>query len=287
MILLVDVSYLAHRALHTMKDLSFEDMPTGVMFGFFEQIKTICYKFKTNKVHLFFDSRKSYRKKAYPQYKANRKNKTPEEKQLSKILYKQINKLKSKILPAMGFPCYLQTGLESDDLIAYVSRKKALQEINSERAIIITSDGDLYQCITHNVDWYDPARNLRYNWKSFYPAKKVIPERWSEVKSMAGCSTDNVKGIKGVGEKTAIKAIDNKLPENYKSYKAIMKGGEIIERNKLLVRLPHLKTKPFELQSIKYNIKRFFKIVKRYGMYSFLDKQSKREWKRLFRGEFK
>jgi len=156
---LIDLSYLAHRARYAVGDLEFDDIPTGVMYGFFEQLLATCKNppVCSNKILIFTDSKKSYRQRAFPDYKKKRKdNRTPEEQEQIRVMYQQVNKLRDKILPKLGIPVYKQVGLESDDLIAYAAQELTMKK---EEAIIITADGDLYQCITPWVKWYDPGRN--------------------------------------------------------------------------------------------------------------------------------
>jgi DNA polymerase-1 len=218
---LIDLSCLAYKAMYTVGDLAAEDIPTGVLYGFFEQLYALCESpsIKSNKVLIFTDSKKSYRRRTFPEYKQKRKqNKTPEELAQIKIMYEQIDKLKNKILPGLGIPVYKQVGLESDDLLAQASKYFTEKK---EETIIITSDGDLYQCLTPYVNWYDPGRELFMDAKKLKETKGVNPKQWGLVKAMAGCTSDNVPGLPGVGEKTAVKYIMGELPDSHKTYETI------------------------------------------------------------------
>lgn len=282
--ILIDVSYLAHRAKYAVQGLAWEDFPTGVMFGFWEQLKTICNNpyIDSNRVALFFDSRKSYRRKVFPEYKSQRrKNQTNDEQLQSSIMRDQIKLLRTIVLPKVGFPVYLQSGCESDDLIA----QAALQlDQKNERGIIITSDGDLWQCITDNIHWYDPARRKFLDVARFRQEKKIHPDHWGSAKCMAGCSGDEVPGIPGVGEKTAVKYLLGELPCHYKTYKSIQseEGIEISYRNIELVVLPHPKTKPINLLEPDYNTEAFFESCERYGFLTYLKEPKKKDWERFF-----
>lgn len=281
---LVDVSYLAYRAQYSLRGLSHEDYPTGVIYGFFDQLLSLCRdpRVDSNKVALFFDSRKSHRKKAYPRYKQKRVEERGEEelKQI-RAMYEQIRVLRTEILPEMGVAVYRQVGLESDDLIAQAA--KGLHG-PSRKAVIVTADGDLYQCITEGVHWYDPLRAY-HDPLTFYAKKGIASEKWGRVKTLAGCSSDNVEGIPGVGEKTAIRYLLGALPSTYKSYKAIRsdKGRKIIKRNKRLVVLPHKKTKPVELREPKYDADAFFRAMERFGIVSYLEGRKRKTWESFFR----
>lgn len=281
---LVDISYLAHRARYAMDGLEHGDMPTGVIYGFFEQLRTLCQdeNINSNKVVFLFDSRKSHRKVVFPDYKKKRADDlTEEERQQIEVMRDQVELLRSVILPRVGFQVHRQTGCESDDLMA-VAAQYLTESV--QKGIMVTADGDLWQCISDTVHWYDPARRNYYDPKNFKRKKKIESHRWGLVKAIAGCSTDGVPGIPGVGEDSAIKYILGKLPEHYKRFKAIVspEGREIIKRNIELVVLPHKKTKPFVLQEPKFNVKSFFRFCKRYGILSYLKEEKRAEWERFF-----
>lgn len=281
---LIDISYLAHRARYAIADMEWEDFHTGVLFGFWEQLRTICTneRIRSNHVLLFFDSRQSYRKKLFPQYKAKRhSNATPEEIAQLREMYVQLRLLYNEILPAVGFRIYRQTGLESDDLMA----QAALQiEEKGEQGIIVTADGDLWQCITDNIHWFDPARRKYYTPETFMEAKGIAAGKWGQVKANSGCSGDGVPGIKGVGEKTAIKFLTYTLPIHYQTFKAIQSNeGELIyKRNVKLVILPHEKTKPIDIRPPEYDTDAFFRYCKRYGFLTYLKSPKRREWEDFF-----
>lgn len=285
---LIDMSYIAYRAKYALNGLKFEDIPTGVIFGFFEQFKSICQDrlVQSNQVIFFFDSRKSYRRKVYPNYKKKRiEERTEEEKEQLQIMYEQIRILRTDILPRLGIQVHRQTGLESDDLMAKVSQ--CFSPKKERQAIIITSDKDLYQCISNAVHWYDYGRGVYYEPFLFQNTKYIEPSRWGEVKCITGCLSDTVEGIKGVGEKTAIEFLTNKINPSTKRYISITssEGQEIIERNKELIILPHRKTKSINLKAPEYNMNAFISICKEYGLISFLEKDKRKEWRRFFQGE--
>jgi len=284
---LLDLSYIAHRARYALGDLEHDDIPVGVLYGFFEQLYSICTNpiISSNRVLIFADSKRSYRARAFPDYKKKRKEeRTEEEQQQISIMYQQVNKLKNKILPKIGFPVFKQVGLESDDLIAYVA-----QEINAkdEKGIIITSDGDLYQCITPYIQWYDPGKELLLDVKSFTEKKGISPAWWGTIKAMGGCNSDGVPGLKGIGEKSAIDYMTGKLSEHTKKYQTIVTSDKEIERWGKLTILPHKKTKPFSFHPPQYNSRMFFKFCKHYNIMSYLEPRRQKQWLNFFKGVFK
>lgn len=278
---LIDVSWLAYRALHTVKGLSFEGTPTGVIFGFFQQLLDVCRdrRVASNQVALCFDSRQSLRKLAYPPYKEKRaKDRTPAEWAEIEVMQEQVKRLRRQILPDIGFRVLHQRGLESDDVMA-----QAVSQITD--GVMITSDGDLYQSITAGVHWYDPARGIYYDPGTMFSAKGVGPNDWAFVKCLAGCDTDNVAGIDGVGEKTAIDFLwKNLRPGKRLSAIDSPEGRAVLRRNTKLITLPHDATQPVDLSPIEYEPGRFFVWAEQLGFASYLEGSRRKAWDDFFSG---
>lgn len=287
---LIDLSYLTYRALYTMGDLEYDDVPTGILFGFFNQLYTICTDSRVRSVdiHIFIDSRLSFRKEVYPEYKEHRvKNQDPDFREKVKAMREQMDELARRILPGCGFATYEQDGIESDDLMAWAARRinsNALLSGCDHRAVIVTGDHDLYQCLTDRVSCFDSQRDKYMTRRMFLEAHHVEPWRFGEVKAISGCKSDNVKGIVGVGENTAFQFLKGDLAPNTKRYQKIVspEGQRIRERNRPLVVLPHAQTKPFKLQRSSINLKRFRDLCERKGLQSFLAEWTK--WRRFFQG---
>ena len=280
---LVDLSYLAYRAMNTVGHLQHGELKTGVMFGFFNQLRMICQdpKVQSNKVGIFIDSRHSVREEFYPDYKKKRKQeRTPEDIKRLSIMWQQIRVLVKEVLPAVGIPTYRQKGLESDDLMAMAAVR--LKTFDGGAVVIVTGDGDLYQCINNRVSWYDPGRRKFYNEATFRAEKGIAAKLWGQVKALAGCHSDNVKGIPGIGEATAIKYLTGTLPMHQKAYQKIRVASDIKLRNQKLVLLPHHLTKPFQIREPSYNPDAFFKFAKKYGLISFTKDRDR--WLSFFAG---
>ena len=288
---LVDFSNLAHRALHTLQGMSHNEVPTGIIFGFFQQLLTVCNDpyIASNRVALFFDSRQSYRRRSYPEYKAKKHQEaTPEELNILKVFVQQVKVLRDEILPGIGFPCYRQIGLESDDLIA--SAADSLRDgMSKERvAVVVTADHDLFQVISDNTHWYDPYRGKYLDVVGYRKETELSSvDQWALFKALAGCHSDNVKGVPGVGTKTAILYLSGVLPITSKKHLAIVsdEGKKTFQRNLGLVRLPHAKTKPVVLREPVYDEKAFLRCCKTYGLASYMEGQRKRDWQDFFAGK--
>lgn len=265
-IMIIDHSALCHAVKFSLGKykLSHNEKPTFVIYGYLQMLQFLFKRVYPDRVVIACDSKKSKRKKKYPLYKENRNNKTQEQEQLDSIAYPQFLILKEHILPDIGFKNIFEVkGLEADDVIASICKSNPNSDI-----VIVSRDKDLYQLLTENVAIFDPTNKSYFTIKDFKKLYGITPDRWAEVKEIAGCTTDNVKGIEGVAEKTAIKYLLGKLPQKYISYKNIVKGEKIIKRNRKLVLLPYKGTPTFDVIPNRLSKKAFEKIAKAYGFKS-------------------
>lgn len=285
---LFDLSYLAHRARHSMGNLSFEGESTQIIFGILESLRTICFdnRVKTNSVVICVDSKESFRRDFFPEYKLKRyESRSPEEIADIEAMHSQANILK-KMLKESGFKVIKQRGLESDDIMAQAARQLQNKRHTGVTAIMVTADSDLLQCVTTDtVRWFDPQRDLFWGHLDVWAAKGVDPCDWAKVKAIGGCRGDNVPGVPGVGEKTAVDYLTKSLPASHKRSCAITdpSGQAIIARNRRLVRLPHKKTKEIDLSLPKYDPGTFFAWCKKLGFESYLHDR-RRAWENFFAG---
>ncbi len=146
--------------------------------------------------------------------------------------------MREDYLPDIGYQnIFSLSGYESDDLMATLANHAP----HDERVILITGDSDLYQCLRHDsVSLYSPQKKKLLTERWFRATYDIAPAQWALVKAIAGCSSDNVKGIRGVGEATALKYVQGKLPQDSKAYKSIRcsTGCDTVRRNRALVELP-------------------------------------------------
>jgi 5'-3' exonuclease len=283
MILLIDSNYLAYRTSFTMGDLSYHERKTGVIFGFLNQILWLSKQFKTDSFLFCFDSRKNIRRRIYPSYKENRSQINPDMKRLKDVMFPQVDLLRREILPQMGFKnVFMWSGYESDDTIA-----RLVYLFRQEKFVVVSSDSDLYQLLDH-CDIYDLSKKEIKNKKWFEDEYGITPKKWKYVKAIAGCESDNVKGIVGVGEKTAIKYIKGGGGMREDLYKKIVskEGQEIIKRNLRLVSLPYKGFNPgiINLHFGKGNLDNFLDICQKYDLRSFTNSNKLDDWKNLLNG---
>lgn len=270
--MIIDCNNLCYISFYALPDLSTYDKPTAIIYGFLSSLLNLQQTYNPEMMIFCWDSKKSYRKVVYPTYKAKRKDKSPEEIENLKIAFEQFTELRKQILPTLGFTnIYMKTGFEADDLIGYITKK-----YNETNFQIISTDQDLFQLLTPYVLLTNPITKTGLTKSLFKRLYKIEPEDWIMVKSLAGCNSDDINGIEGVGEKTAIKFIRNELPKTYKSYKSITsKEGQKIKRvNKRLVTLPFASTNKINIdlkEQPKMKEKIWHGIFYELGFGSFLD----------------
>jgi 5'-3' exonuclease len=267
--LLLDCSCLCYKSLYTMGDLSQDQKRVGVVFGFVKQILSLAKKLESNRFVFCWDSRNSYRKVHCSSYKAKRRqDQTPEQMADMADAFRQFDEIREILLPAMGFKnIFQQSGYEADDLIANLS-------INyPEKTIIVSTDNDMLQCISDRTSIYNFKETIDV--ASFKRAWfDLDPIQWITVKSIAGCSSDEIKGIMGVGEQTAAKYLAGLIKGKKLEKIVSLEGKEIASKNEPLISLPYrLGAKPIkipEFHNDEISEERFQSIFGQYGFKSLL-----------------
>ena len=282
-VILIDSGCIGARAVFTMGDLSYNEAPTGVVYGFLKEIQTIATEYKTNDIMFFWDSKRSFRKDVFPEYKEKRSdNRTKKEKEIWSIAFEQYEELKNKILPSIGWTNhFLVNGLEADDLL----HQAATQLSKDHNVIMVTSDQDMYQSL-NNCIIYNPSTRKEYDRLDLLNKRGVTPEEWVRVKTLAGCTSDEIPGIPGVGEKTAIKFILHNLKRTHKTYNAIISGAwtKVLERNKKLVTLPYEGTPTLEFWENEFSMENFIDVCESRGMVTLLGHYSLTAWGNILNG---
>lgn len=239
-ILLMDSNYLCHRAYHAMGDLSYGARGTGAVFGFLRDIVTLQDELKSTRCVFAFDpGAPGLRHAQLPTYKSTRRDRhrdeTDEEKEGRADFHRQIEKLRQEYLPAAGFNnVFMAPGYEADDIIATVAAGMP----DSQEVIIVGSDHDLWQCLRPNVWNWNPHTRKGYDAGAFRKQWGLPPKKWADVKALAGCKSDDVTGVPGVGEATAAKWIRGDLGPHTKAAKALGASRGLYNANIGIVRLP-------------------------------------------------
>lgn len=270
--LLFDCNNLCYRAFFAMGQLSHWDVATGVIFGFMRDILRFQELYATKDILFCFDSRHSIRKEMYPKYKSSREALRAEMDENAKEAFdglrKQIKLLRTDYLPRLGYSnIFHARGYEADDCIASVVKDLPKQE----RIVIVSSDKDLYQLLSPNVSIRSPQTGKTINLVTFGNEFGIKPKKWPLAKAMAGCNTDDITGIDGIGEKTACKYILGNVKPGTKTYDKIKAGKATIQTNLPLVRLPLAGCPSFDLDKDCVTPKRWKTIAKELGMDSIAD----------------
>lgn len=271
-----DSNYFCWRAHHSTGAMSFAGAGTGVIYGFLSQLLLLSRQFDIRNPLFFWDSRKSYRKLSYSGYK-DRGEQTEEEKEDRLEAIRQMSILRQEILPLLGFRnIFIQTGLEADDLIARFVRD------NPQTTLVLTNDDDLLQLVD-DCTLYSPSRKTSFNNRSFKKEYGIHPREWAWVKQIAGCSSDKVPGVNGIGNVFALQYIKKEMKKDTIRYNNITskESRKKIKRNRLLVNLPHPRTKGIELQDEEFNLEGFLAVCALYGLNK-LEEQAG-DWENLFR----
>jgi len=203
-LLLIDGHSWAYRAFYGIPDLtSATGQPVGAVFGFWRALMIMMRSFPSDHVAVTFDaSGPTFRHAMYAQYKANR-SPMPEELRSQFPLIEQL-------LNELGVPVFSIPGVEADDVLATLATKAAKCGLKS---LIASSDKDLAQLVDDNISLLRPSgRGVDSSQKILdiigVEAKYgVPPARIVDLLSLVGDSSDNVPGVPSVGEKTALKLL--------------------------------------------------------------------------------
>jgi 5'-3' exonuclease len=195
-----------------------------------------------------FDTGRPRRCKLLPSYKSARAAKyaeeSEEEQAARRDFHRQVQLLRTTYLPATGFRnVFAAHGFEADDIIAALAAG-----VPPEReAVIVSSDKDLWQCLRPNVYTWNAHTRRAYTYELFRAEWGLEPSAWANVKALAGCNTDNVPGVPGVGEKTAARHLRGELGATTKAAAKIAVSGDLHTRNLAVVRLPYPNTPIFDM----------------------------------------
>ena len=176
-----------------------EGFPTNALFGFVNMMNKIINEESPEYIMVAFDIGKTFRHEKYDYYKGKR-DETPDD------LKKQFPVAK-KILNAMGIKYFELAGYEADDIIGTFAKK--IDEEPEFVGTIVSSDKDLLQLISDDVDvkLLKQKDYIRMNKEVFFNTYGLEPPRMVDLKSLMGDTSDNIPGVKGIGEKTAIKLL--------------------------------------------------------------------------------
>jgi len=203
LLVLVDGHALAYRAFFALRESGLRSSrgePTYAVFGFAQILLTTLADYRPDYAAVAFDVGRTFRDDLYAEYKAGRAE-TPEE------FYPQFERMK-QLVQALNIPIYTVEGYEADDVIGTLARQAATQGIDT---IILTSDTDVLQLVDEHVR---VALANPYRGKTsvtLYDVEQVRkrydglePAQLADLRGLKGDSSDNIPGVRGIGEKGAI-----------------------------------------------------------------------------------
>ncbi|MBM4258408.1 MAG: DNA polymerase I [Deltaproteobacteria bacterium] len=230
-IYLVDGQAYIYRAFYAVRELqTSQGVPTNAIFGFVNMLQRLLQEYTPEYLAVVFDAKgKNFRHELYKDYKANRLS-------MPETLRPQIPRIK-ELVQAYRIPVLELQGYEADDIIATLTRR---WEKEGAEVVIVSGDKDLMQLVSEHVSMLDTMKGERVGIPEVRAKFGVEPARVVEVQGLMGDSTDNIPGIPGVGEKTAIKLIQEWHDlENLLSHADEIPGklGEKIRANVELARV--------------------------------------------------
>ena len=217
--IIIDGHALIHRAWHALPPLTAKDgtVVSGA-YGFTTILLKAIREIGPSHVAVTFDlAGPTFRHEEYDQYKATREKKPDE-------LYEQIP-MAEEILKAMRIPVYTATGYEADDVIGTLVTLVSKEQPDVE-SFIVTGDKDTLQLVTKNVKVYTLRKGMTdtvlYGEAEVEEKMGLKPEQMVDYKALRGDPSDNIPGVKGVGEKTAVELLQ-KFGDIDSLYKSIEK----------------------------------------------------------------
>jgi DNA polymerase-1 len=196
---IIDGNAYIHRAYHALPPLSTtNNQQINAVYGFVKLLLKIKNSFKPDYIAVCFDfPAKNFRHEIFKDYKANRKP-------LDDALISQMPIARESVR-ALNIAEIEVKGYEADDLIATITE---INKKNSLETVIVTGDKDMLQLAQDkNVLIWNDSKDIMYDAKKVEEKYGVTPLQLSDVFALMGDAVDNVPGIKGIGEKTAVKLI--------------------------------------------------------------------------------
>lgn len=203
-LIIIDGHALAFRTFHGMSATGLRNTsgePTYAIYGFANILLSIIQEHKPDYIAVSFDIGPTFRHKEYPEYKANR-TEPPEE------FRPQLQRIK-QLVEVLGVPIYTAENYEADDVIGTIAQQATAQDIHTR---ILTGDTDTLQLVNDHVNVLlaNPFSKkgdstTAYNEQKVRERYKGLqPNQLADLRGLKGDSSDNIPGVKGIGEAGAI-----------------------------------------------------------------------------------
>ncbi len=203
-LVLIDGNAIIHRSYHALPPFTTKNGElVNAVYGFASTLLSIISKFEPKYIIATFDlAGPTFRHIEYADYKATRVK-------ADDALYAQIPRVK-EVTEAFGIPIYAVSGFEADDVIGTLA-KQAKENHAELEIIIITGDMDTLQLVDDATLVYTMRRGLTdavlYGKAEIFERYSLLPEQLTDYKGLRGDPSDNIPGVKGIGEKTAIELL--------------------------------------------------------------------------------
>ncbi len=224
-LILIDGHALAFRQYYALERTGMktsDGVPTWAVYGFFKAIFDLLKNKDLNadSIGVAFDvSHKTFRTEEYEEYKANREAMPDPMRIQMELIYNGLS--------AFSIPIYTKEGFEADDVIGTISKRAC--ELG-HKVLILTGDQDAFQLVDKDgcVKVIIPSKGelKEYNWNAVHEKLGVYPDQIIDYKALRGDTSDNIPGIKGIGEKTAVK-----LLEEFKTVDNVLANADKIQGN--------------------------------------------------------
>ncbi|QYN43027.1 DNA polymerase I [Gilliamella sp. ESL0443] len=194
-IILIDGSSYLYRAFFACPPLTnSKGEPTGAIFGVVNMIRSLINQYDPTHIAVVFDaSGGSFRNELYSEYKATRE-------EMPENLRPQIEPIHT-ILKAMGLPLLCVDGVEADDVIGTLARQAEKENLE---VLISTGDKDMAQLVSDKITLINTMNNTILDPEGVMKKFGVPPEKMIDYLALRGDTSDNIPGVPGIGEKTAL-----------------------------------------------------------------------------------
>ena len=198
---LIDANSFCYRAFFAIRELvTSYGQPTNAIYGFVNMLRRILQEERPDYIGICFDvSKDTFRKQRFTDYKVNRPS-------MPDALVTQMPVIK-EIISAYNLSIFESEGYEADDLIATISKQAVVKDLD---VFIATSDKDILQLVDKNIKVYNPTKNEEkiYDRKEVKSRYGVEPKNIVDLIALMGDKTDNIPGVSGIGENTAVQLIE-------------------------------------------------------------------------------
>lgn len=213
--IIVDGNAYLHRAYHAIPRLTTSrGEPVNAVYGFVRFLLKLMREQAPGYCAVCFDHpAPTFRHVEYPAYKAHRK-KTDDDLILQMPIAREA-------AAALSLPVFEKAGYEADDVIATLARTAARDGVET---IVVTGDKDALQLVSDTITVYNESRNAYVRQDTVREKYGFSPDHFADYLALMGDASDNVPGLPGVGEKTALKLI-----KEYGTVESIMEHAETLD----------------------------------------------------------